>query len=93
MTRRRSTQRAKVQIKREPWGEPFDRLFRLGKAGDWTPPAEVIIRMGTRTWSYVADFVDRDGAPFRCTVKIDPIRKEIVEERLDVAFRWKGGKA
>lgn len=89
MTRRRP-KRAKVQIRRMPWGEPFDRLFRLGKAGDWTPPADVLIRAGSRTWSYVADFRDKHGYVFRATIKVCPTSYRVLDERLEVRMLLKG---
>ena len=72
-----------------PWGEPFDRLFRLASS-DWTPPAEVLIRMGSRTWSYVADFRDKDGLAFRAVIRIDPCAKTVLDERLELRFSLKG---
>ena len=87
---RRKPQRAKVQTKRVPWGEPFDKLFRLGTAGNWTPPADVLIRAGSRTWSYVADFRDADGHSFRATIKICPVSYRVLDERLEVRMSVRG---
>lgn len=89
--RRRKKTTARVQTLRKPWGEPFDRLFRLMGDG-WTPPAEVVIRVGTRTWTYVADFQMADGHAVRLTVKIDPCEKVVVDETMSVAFALRGRK-
>lgn len=89
MTRRSKATARRVQTKRMPWGEPFDRLFRLASS-DWTPPAEVLIRMGSRTWSYVADFRDKDGLAFRAVIRIDPCAKTVLDERLELRFSLKG---
>lgn len=87
---RRKPKRAKVQIRRVPWGEPFDKLFRLGAAEDWTPPADILIRVGSRTWSYVADFRDKQGFTFRATVKVCPVSYRVLDERLEVRMSLKG---
>lgn len=90
MAPRRKPQRAKVQIKRVPWGEPFDKLFRLGAATGWTPPADILIRAGSRTWNYVADFRDSQGHTFRATIRIDPVNYRVLDERLEVRMSIKG---
>lgn len=87
---RRKMKRAKVQTRRVAWGDPFDKLFRFGSAGDWTPPADVLIRAGSRTWSYVADFRDKHGHTFRATVKICPVSYRVLDERLEVRMALKG---
>lgn len=87
---RRKLKRAKVQIKRVPWGEPFDKLFRLGAAGDWTPPADVLIRAGSRTWSYVADFRDKHDHVFRATVRVCPVSYRVLSESLEMRMSLKG---
>lgn len=89
--RRRKKTTARVQTLRKPWGEPFDRLFRLSD-DDWTPPAEVVIRVGSRTWTYVADFRMANGHPVRLTVKIDPCEKVVVDETMSVAYASRGRK-
>lgn len=76
-------------IKRVPWAEPFPRLFRLIGDG-WTPPAEVVIRQGSRTWTYVADCLMDDGQPARLSVKIDPVRNVVLDETLTMRFRVVG---
>lgn len=80
----------KVLIKRMPWAEPFDRLFRL-PAG-WKAPTEVVIRMGSRTWSYVADFTADGGETWRQTIRIDPASRTVLSEELTARFVFKGRK-
>lgn len=87
---RRKPKRAKVQLGHKPWGEPFDKLFRLGASGDWTPPAHVLIRAGSRTWSFVADFRDKDGHVFRATVRICPVSYRVLSESLEMRMSLKG---
>lgn len=88
--RRRSTKRTAPAFKRVPWAEPFPQFFRLASS-DWSPPKEVVIRLGSRTWTYLADFTMSDGHPVRLTVRIDPVRKAVLDERMEILFRMKGG--
>jgi hypothetical protein len=90
MTKRRRTATPRVQSKRMPWADPFPRLFRLPEG--WSPPADVLIRMGPRTWSYVADFTADTGETWRHTIRIDPFQKSVLGEELTARFIFKGKK-
>lgn len=81
---------SRVLIKRMPWADPFDRLFRLPDG--WRAPAEVVIRMGSRTWTYVADFTAETGETWRQTIRIDPATKTVLSEELSARFIFKGTK-
>ncbi|WEK38660.1 MAG: hypothetical protein P0Y50_08850 [Candidatus Brevundimonas colombiensis] len=92
-TRKRRKATPRVQTKRLPWDEPFSKLFRLCGANGWTQPKDVLIRVGSRTWSYVADFTADDGAVWRATVRIDPVRKAVLEEKIEVRYVMKAKAA
>lgn len=92
-TRKRRKATPRVQTKRLPWADPLPELFRLGTATGWTPPADVLIRMGTRTWSYVADFTNDDGAVWRATVRVCLERRAVMDEKIEVRFVMKAKAA
>lgn len=85
-TRKRRKATPRVQTKRMPWADPFPQLFRLGTATGWTPPKDILIRIGSRTWSYVADFTADDGAVWRATIRVDPVGKTVLDEKIEVRF-------
>jgi hypothetical protein len=85
-TRKRRKATPRVQTKRVPWSDPFPRLFRLGSAAGWADPPTVLIRIGSRTLSYVAEFTADDGAVWRATVRIDPMRGVVLDENISLRF-------
>lgn len=86
---RRKPAKGSMTTRRVAFEDCHLELFRLG-GDDWTSPAEVLIRMGSRTWAFVADFVMPSGHPVRQTVRIDPVRKVVVDEQMSVAYRLRG---
>lgn len=92
-TRKRRKATPRVQTKRMPWADPFPQMFRLGDAAGWAPPKDVLIRLGSRTWSYVADFTADDGTIWRATVRVDPVRKVMLEEQVSARFVMKAKAA
>lgn len=90
-TRKRRKATPRVQTKRMPWADPFPQLFRLGDS--WAPPNDILIRIGSRTWSYVADFTADDGTIWRATVRIDPVQKVVLDEQISARFVMKAKAA
>ena len=85
--RRKATPR--VQCRRVRWADPYPEIFRLGMAAGLTPPSDVLIRSGSRTISFVADFTNADGMPVRATVRIDRSTLDVLDENMAARFVMK----
>ncbi|MRL67856.1 hypothetical protein [Brevundimonas sp. SPF441] len=92
-TRKRRKATPRVQCRRVPWADPYPEIFRLGTAAGLTPPSNVLIRSGSRTISFVADFTNGDGMPVRATVRIDRSTLAVLDENMAARFVMKAKAA
>lgn len=84
-TKRKSAAKT-VTTKRIAFTANFRDLFRLTGEG-WTPPADVLVRQGTRTVTFVADFLDASQTLFKATVRIDLRTRRVLAEELSVSLK------
>lgn len=91
--RRKQTARRRtaVSVRRLEFKAPFPDLFRLAGI-DWTAPATVLVRQGSRTATFVADYRMADQTPCRLTVRIDLRDRSVLAEEMSMTFRVRGRK-
>lgn len=86
MTRRRPAKRRSAPTTRIPFDDDHRKLFRLA-GDDWTPPAEVKVRHGVRSWTLSADYLMADGGPVTLVTRLTKTKAGVVRDGEELRFR------
>ena len=91
MTRRRRVAPRKPQVRQLPWSD-VAALFPYGAGLQMQPPAEVSVRLNSKSWTYTAVFTDEQGRRWIEAVRLDPVRKVCISHdiTMKVSFLLKG---
>lgn len=92
-TKRRPAKRPAAPITRLPWEDHHHEIFRLA-AKDWTPPADIAVRHGVRSWTLTAIFIMPKGERATLTTRLEKKASGVVtaDEGVKFAFTVRGRK-
>lgn len=92
--KRRPAKRAAAPVTRMAFEPEHRDLFRLADA-DWTPPADIVVRHGVRSWTLKADFTMTNGHSVTLTTKLVRTKTGgviVADESMTVAWKLRGRK-
>ncbi|MFC5372871.1 hypothetical protein ACFPIF_09925 [Brevundimonas faecalis] len=92
-TKRRPVKRAAAPMTRLPWEDHHREIFRLASE-DWTPPADIAVRHGVRSWTLTAIFTMPEGSRATLTTRLVRTATGAVraDEGMKFAFTVRGRK-
>ena len=92
-TKRRTAKRAAAPMTRLPWENHHREIFRLA-AEDWTPPADIAVRHGVRSWTLTAIFTMPKGERLTLITRLRKTAQGVIfaDEGMKFAFTVRGRK-
>lgn len=93
IAKRRPAKRAAAPMTRLTWEDHHREIFRLA-AEDWTPPADIAVRHGVRSWTLTAIFTMPKGERATLTTRLEKKASGVVlaDEGMKFAFTVRGRK-
>lgn len=91
--KRRPATRTAAPVTRLPFETHHRKIFRLAP-DDWTPPSDVAVRHGVRSWTLTAIFTMPNGEGVTLTTRLEKTAGGVVlgDEGMKFSFTVRGGK-